>query len=234
MFIPTRHSKEVRIITFIRALYYSFLPPQYSYVKKLKRRFGTSSLQYLNVESFLHDFLKVHPNRTPSKSIAVEAKFFKRFSRLILKSGLQPITFKGQKELSFVLRDDRLLAVILPEAYDVSAKKYLKDYESSRATKIILQSRKKPRTVSLDHSIFIWEPRFLPRAVSGAVTYIDPDTCADIYGPLKSLLYQRDRLESKIILKHVWKALKGQEDKYRLLDRRPALILARLVYDGVK
>lgn len=232
MFVPTRHAREVRAGTLLKACMYALMPPQYNYIRKIKDTFGASSLQYLNSESFLHDLLKMHPMRVPGRRIAIEKRFEKRFSKLIQKSGLVPVIYSGQKELGEVVSDERVIVIIIPEAYDVSSRKHRTAYERSAATKVLFQSRKKPRTVSLAHDIFMWEPRGLPRAVAGTIVYIERDFRRLIWSTLIQARKNNDRISQREVLRHLLKALLWrQENRYRALNKKPAVIMARLVYD---
>jgi hypothetical protein len=231
MYIQTTHAREVGRETYIRSLWYLMLPPQAGYFERLRARFGSSALLFANTETFLMTFFKFYPGREPGMLIAIDQKHVRRFGKVIDRLGLKVAEFSGQQELAGVLANPRVLAVILPEAYDVSASKYKKVYDESSAVKIIYQHRKKPRSVSLDHDVYLWEPRSLPKTVSGVVVVIDKEKIPATHADVKAYNSFLPRMTNADFVSEIRRARGGFENKYRRIDLRPARILARVLYN---
>ena len=234
MYTETTHSREVGLGTLVAAVWYAFLPPQQGYFAKLKERFGSNVLLYPNTESFLTTFLKHHEARVPGKIVAVEPRHAKRFGKIIERLGLKIEIFNGQKQLAGVLSNPRVMAIIISESYDISAKKYKQMYHATTATKIMYQNRKRPRSVALEHDVFVWEPKSMPRAVGGAVVVVDDDKLNDMRRFLRQHLAGLKRIPNKDLVSALKYARKGLENKYRRIDARPAQITARLLYNFYK
>jgi hypothetical protein len=210
---------------------YSLLPPQAGYMQRLRARFGANAILLANTETFLMTFFKFHPGREPGMLIAIDKKYVRRFGKVVDRLGLKTAEYGDQAELAELLVNPRVLAVILPESYDLSVKKYKHAYNDSKAVKIIYQNRKKPRSVSLEHDVYLWEPRSLPKTVSGAVAVINSGKLPATYSDIKAYYSFLPRMSNKDFVGDIGRARRGYENKYRRIDQRPARILARILYN---
>lgn len=235
MYVKSTHANGVSRLSHLRALWYSILPPsQAEYMMRLRERFGASAQLHLNTESFLNSFLRNIPERVPGMYVAVDTRHAKRFAKVILRCGLKVAEYGGQKSLGEVMKQPRLLAIIIPDNYEVLSRKYSKQYQDCGAIKIVFQNRKRPRSVRLEYDVYLWEQKQLPRTISGCVAVFVAENLFEVRDFLRMQNSKLVRLSNKAHVKDIRYALKGKENKYRRIDRRPARILPRMLYDFYK
>jgi len=122
----------------------------------------------------------------------------------------------------------------VPDNYDASHGRYKKRFEQSTPIKIAYQNRRLPKSIDMQHDVYLWEPRSLPRSVSGAVLVMGAEELIETKLRLKELSSKKPRLSAGDFVKDLQRALRGYENRYRRLDRRPPKIMARLLYDIYK
>lgn len=203
-------------------------------MRRLRGRFGSSAQLYLNTESLLNSLLRNLPERVPGMYVAVDSRHAKRFTKVILRSGLKVAEYGGQASLGKLMSQPRLLAIIIPDSYEVFTIKYAKQYANCKATKIVYQNRNRPKSVGLEHDVYLWEQRQLPRTISGCVAVFVSDNLAEVRDLLRRQNTKLPRLKNKSHIRDIKLALRGKENKFRRIDRRPAPILPRMLYDFYK
>jgi len=203
-------------------------------MKRLKARFGSRVILFLNTESLLTILLKNLPDRVPGMYVGVDRRYAKRFGKVIERVGLKVAQFSGQKSLGEVMSNERLIAIIIPDSYEVSSARYKRQYALLNIPKIIYQNRKRPRSVALDHDVYVWEPRGLPRTISGCVAVMNGEKLEDLGDLLKKQNTDYPRLEAGAVIEDLRWARKGKENRFRRVDRRPPRILPRMLYDFYK
>lgn len=232
MYIKSSHARGVSRLTTLRAVLYELLPPsQNGYMKRLKARFGSQAILFLNTEALLTILLRNLPDRIPGMYVGVDSRHVKRFGKAIERVGLKVAEFNGQKTLGEVMLNDRLIALIIPDNYEVSSPRYKRQYASLDIPKIVYQNRKKPHSVALEHDIYLWEPKGLPRTISGCVVVVNGEKLEELGSMLKKQNSEYPRLEASAVMKDLRLARKGKENRFRRVDRRPPRILPRMLYD---
>jgi hypothetical protein len=231
MYIQSTRSKSVSFTTFMKAFAYTYIFPQNGFSEKLRGRFGTSTQLYLNSVIAFTLLIKYLPGRVPGMYIAVDERLEKRFRKIIIRLGMKVLTFSGQTELIDACETLHVIAVIVPDSYAAAHDRYKKRYENSKPIKIAYQNRRRPKSVDMKHDVYVWEPRTLPRSVSGCVVVCSSDNLTFTKQQMRDVHNERLRLSSREFIAELWRSLRGYENKYRRIDRRPPKIMARLLYD---
>jgi hypothetical protein len=231
MYIQSTRSKSVSLITFLKAVGYMYLLPQNGFLDKLKERFGTSSQLYLNSALALTLLIKHLPGRVPGMYIAIDERLERRYKKVVTRLGMKLLTYDGQKGLIDACEAPHVLAVIVPDSYAASHTRFKKRYEASRPFKIVYQNRRRPKSVDMKHDVYMWEPKDLPRSVSGCVIACPSDDLAITRQQMREVHGRKARLSSGEFIVELWRGVRGLENRYRRIDRRPPRIMARLLYD---
>jgi hypothetical protein len=163
--------------------------------------------------------------------VLIEKRYEKRFKKPVQRLGLKLIPFIGVKELGSVIDEPNILAVFISDVYSGMPRSVRAKFDAHSACKIVYQNRKRPQVVELEHDVYIWEPRSLPRAVSGSVVVANNHEYLEVMKRVRSDVTQRIRLENGVLVTDIRMALRGYENKYRRIDKRPPRILSRLLYD---
>jgi hypothetical protein len=163
--------------------------------------------------------------------VAIDERMDKRFRKIIERLGMKVLVFAGQKQLIEACETAHVIAVIVPDSYSASHGRFKKRFEASRPIKIVYQNRRRPKSVDLSHDVYIWEPKQLPRSVSGCVLVCSSDQLTETKQQIKDVYVEKSRLSSREFIAELWKALRSFENRFRRIDRRPPRIMARLLYD---
>lgn len=234
MFVKSRHSRGVSLASLIRAVYYIYLAPRNGYLRKMRDRFGTGARLLLNTELALTTIIKYLPGKQPGMVVGIDIRNIRRFGKLVEKLGLKVVVYDGESELIELLKLTRLLAVILPDSYDAMSRINKNTFDKSMARKIIYQNRKRPKSVDLLHDVYIWEPRTLPRTVSGAIVVTVAEDLEGVRSEIKAVNHSRPNMPASSFIREIYYATKGYENKYRRVDKSPPRVLARMLYDFYK
>jgi hypothetical protein len=222
------------LTTFIKVILYTYISPQNGFFKKLRYKFGSSTQLFLNSELALTCIIKYIPGRVPGMYIAIDRRIHKRFKKAIERLGMKLLVYEGQKELAAACEKKHVLLVIVPDSYDVSLGRFKKRIEKSRPMIVVYQNRRVPRIVGIDHDIYMWEPRALPRSVSSSVVVFNGIRLEGTARSISTYHSKKERLGSKDFISEIWKDIRGYESTHRRIDRRPPKIMARLLYDIYK
>lgn len=235
MYKQTKHARDISKLTFFKGLVYALMPPDLGAHEKIKRRFGSNSLLFLNTETALSELLRNLPKRQPGMVVALEYRHAKRLGKIIERVGLKPVYFSGQKQLASLLSDGQVPSVIiLSDAYEFSSDRFRRTYNNADVIRVVYQHRKRPRATHMPHDVFIWEPRALPRALSGAVVAIDTESFPLMHKELLMAQKQKEFIRNEEVLRELWHALRGRENRFRRVDSKPGALVRRLVYDFCK
>lgn len=234
MYIQSARTRSVTFSTFVKVIIYTYLYPQNGYFERLKHRFGSGVQLHLNSEAAFTLLFKWLPGRVPGMYIALDERLEKRFRKIIERLGMKVLIYSGQKKLIEVCETNHVLAVVVPDSYDASHGRYKSRFEVSKPFKIVYQNRRQPKSVDIQHDVYLWEPRSFPRSVSGAVLVMGSDDLLETKQKLKEISAKKSRLSAGDFVAHLQRALRGYENRYRRLDRRPPKIMARLLYDIYK
>ena len=234
MYIQSARIRSVSFSTFLKVIFYTYLNPQNGFFEKLKLRFGSGVQLHLNSEAAFTLLIKWFPGRVPGMFIALDERLEKRFRKIIERLGMKVLIYSGQKQLIEVCEATHVLAVIVPDSYDASHGRYKTRFEASKPFKIVYQNRRLPKSVDIRHDAYLWEPRSFPRSVSGAVLVLGADSLEETKQKLREALSKKPRLSASDFVTDLQRALRGYENRYRRLDRRPPKIMARLLYDIYK
>jgi hypothetical protein len=234
MYVKSKYAQSVSVDSLLKAFWYTYLSPKTGYYDKLRSRFGSRARLMLNSEMALDLVLRNLPTRQPGMQVLVDASRFKRFEKVIKRLGLRPIQFDGERQLLELADNSHVLAIVIPDSYSVMHRKNLKIYDALPLVRILYQNRKRPKQVDLTHDVYIWEPKHLPRSSSGAVVVVANDRLLDVDTAIKEMNSQYPRMVTRVFIKEIYKALRGHENRYRRIDRRPPKVLARMLYDFYK
>lgn len=228
MYIKTAHSGGVSYSTLLKVIVYVYLNPMTGFVKKLRERFGSSAQIVLNAEAALTLILKSLPGREPGMIIGIDSRSSKRVEKLIDILGLKSQLYDGEKELIKLLDDHRLLAVIIPETYRALHARNRSKLHASKAVKILYQRSRRPKPLGLPHDIYLWETRGLPRSVSGTVVV---SSLPEVNEAIKVDLMSKPYLPNTEFIREIYRTIRGFENRYRRIDKRPPKVMPRVLYD---
>lgn len=232
MYITTAHAKGVSSGTLLRVLAYIVQPPTGAYWNFLKSHFGRHVQLYANTETCIDTLLRCLPVREPGMTVVLDKKYARRFTKVVRRFGLKVATFNGQKELKAALEHTpSIVLILIGDAYDSSNKTLHRIYDQHSSLKVVLQVRRRPRSVRLMHDYYLWEPKDLPRSISGCVC-VPNGTSLSVAEKMNVLNRQKPRIERSYFIRELWRAvLSDKENRYRRIDKRPPRILARVLYD---
>lgn len=232
MYIKTSHSKEVGMTTLVRAFVYSVAAPKVGFMTLLKDIFGPSLVLSLNAETTLTLIARNLPGKEPGQRVLIEKRWFKRFGKLFERLGYKAVSFDGFKQLTEEIVQKNTALVIVPEHYDSMPKRAMNVYEQSNCLKLVFQSRKKHRFTVLSHDFFIWQPKQLPRTVSGSLLVMNNSDLRKFGQQIADANRKLPRLTKKQFVTEIYRAVRrGEENRFRRIDRRPPAILSRMLCD---
>ena len=234
MYKYSPNTKGASFMSLVRAITYSYLAPRTGFYKALRDRFGTSSLLMLIVESAIFASLKFLPNRQPGMAVAVEVRYGRRFKRIIERLGLKVKEYESVIDLMRVCEDKSVFAVIVPDKYEDLTAKYRNILEKSSVNKIFYQNRIKPTNPVPGYTFYIWQPKKLPKSMTGAVISLLDQKQLQTYLDIKQEQGTFPRISNSKFIKEIYKSWRSLENTYRRLDRRPPKVLSRLLYDMYK
>jgi len=234
MFVKSKHARGVSRATLLRAVFYIYIYPKNGFLKKLRDRFGFGVRLVLNTELAMTIIVKNIHGREPGMFVGIESRNLRRFSPIVEKLGLKVLPYDGEKELLEIARTVHVLAIIIPDSYGAMGMRKKSKFESSAPIKIVYQNKKQPKSVALQHDVYIWEPRLLPRTMCGAVVVVPNDSLVSVNDALRTVNQERQRMPPNGFIREIYWATKGYENRYRRIDKSPPRVLARMLYDFYK
>jgi len=121
--------------------------------------------------------------------------------------------------------------VIFTDHYAHMSRRVKRVYNDSSVYKLVYQYRKQYQPFEESCDVFFWQPKIFPRSISGLICMFQSERFQEMYDSIKQKNASLPRLEQNYFIKEAWMNVRGMENRFRRIDRRPPRVLLRFIFE---